>query len=106
MTIDADAAALLDRLAAMGNRPLEELPVDEGRQMAGMLALFDGDPEPVDDVVDRIVEHDGAAIPVRLYRATAGSDAQPILVWFHAGGGVIGDLETADRTCPRLATRT
>jgi acetyl esterase len=45
------------------------------------------------------------AIPVRLYKplaATAGQ-ALPVLVYFHGGGWVIGDLDTHDTLCRELA---
>jgi acetyl esterase len=44
-------------------------------------------------------------IPLRLYRA-AGTDksaALPVLVYFHGGGFVIGDLDTHDVLCRELA---
>ncbi|WP_088286045.1 alpha/beta hydrolase [Kineosporia sp. A_224] len=40
----------------------------------------------------------------RLYRPT-GSEAG-LVVWFHGGGWVVGDLETHDRACRRLAARS
>jgi acetyl esterase len=30
----------------------------------------------------------------------------PVLVWYHGGGWVIGDLDTADTTCRKLASRS
>jgi acetyl esterase len=40
-------------------------------------------------------------VPARLYRPSAG--ATGIVVYLHGGGWVIGDLETHDRACRRLA---
>ena len=40
----------------------------------------------------------------RLYRPTGSEPA--LVVWFHGGGWVIGDLETHDRACRRLAARS
>src|SRR5437016_796268 len=90
----------------MGNRPIEELPIDEGRQLAQTLALLDGEPDPVAAVYDRVLETETQAVPVRVYRSRNDIDSMPMVVWFHAGGGVIGDLDSADRTCRRLANRT
>ena len=47
----------------------------------------------------------GGDIPLRLYRPI-GSQAQqqlPVLVYFHGGGWVIGDLDTHDTLCRELA---
>src|SRR2546423_2271167 len=71
-----------------------------------MLALLDGQPDPVAAVYDRVLETETQAVPVRVYRSRNDIDSMPMVVWFHAGGGVIGDLDSADRTCRRLANRT
>lgn len=42
-----------------------------------------------------------AGLPARLYRAAA--DDAPALVFFHGGGWVIGDLDTHDPICRRIA---
>ena len=41
------------------------------------------------------------AVAARLYRPSAGP--LPMVVYLHGGGWVIGDLETHDRACRRLA---
>jgi acetyl esterase len=44
------------------------------------------------------------AIPLRLYRPlNQGPGASPVLVYFHGGGWVIGDLDTHDTLCRELA---
>lgn len=102
MPLDPEVEALLAQMASMGQPPLQDLPVDEARQVAQVLALLDGEPEPVADVKDRVV----AGVPVRLYRPVRSPDPLATLAWFHAGGGVVGNLETADRTCRKLANRS
>jgi len=48
---------------------------------------------------------EGAAGPLaaRLYIPQGAEDAGPMLVFFHGGGFVLGDLETHDAFCVRLA---
>jgi acetyl esterase len=41
-----------------------------------------------------------------VYAATSTAGARPIIVWYHGGGFVIGDLQTADTTCRKLALGT
>jgi acetyl esterase len=43
------------------------------------------------------------AIPARLYRPPQAATPGGLLVYFHGGGWVIGDLETHDAHCRRLA---
>ena len=53
---------------------------------------------------DRAIPGPGPEIPVRIYTPD-GRGPFPLLVWFHGGGWVIGDLETADGTARRLAAQ-
>lgn len=57
---------------------------------------------PVHEVSDRTIPGPAGDIPVRVYRP---SDAQslPLLVWFHGGGWVTGNLDTHDQICRMLA---
>ena len=43
-------------------------------------------------------------IPVRLYRPETQDPKAPLLVYYHMGGGVIGDLETCNAWCSILAS--
>ena len=45
----------------------------------------------------------GADVPARLYTPPEAATPGPCLVYFHGGGWVIGDLETHDAHCRRLA---
>jgi len=42
-----------------------------------------------------------SGLPLRRYRPSSGP--RPLLVFLHGGGWVLGDLDTHDRTCRRLA---
>jgi acetyl esterase len=64
-------------------------------------------PPPPEVALARDLKAPGPAgdIPLRLYRPM-GSNAQqklPVLVYYHGGGWVIGDLETHDVLCRQLA---
>src|SRR5690606_19779561 len=55
-------------------------------------------------VEDRKIPGPGGDIPVRIYTpVAAGGDALPVLVYFHGGGWVIGDLDTHDALCRSFA---
>ncbi|GAA0406347.1 hypothetical protein GCM10009530_68180 [Microbispora corallina] len=42
-----------------------------------------------------------SGLPLRRYRPSPGT--RPLVVFLHGGGWVVGDLETHDRTCRRIA---
>jgi acetyl esterase len=45
----------------------------------------------------------GHQIPARLYRASLSNAPAPLLIYYHGGGWVIGDLETHDPLCAEIA---
>jgi acetyl esterase len=108
MPIDPQAQSVLDLLLSAGRPPLETLTPAEAREVARSSSLFFAlPPEDVAAAADRIIPGPGGPIRVRLYRP-AGSRADallPVLVYFHGGGFVIGDLDTHDGICRILANR-
>src|SRR6516165_8648654 len=59
---------------------------------------------PGTQVRDRVIDGPAGDIPVRVYRpARAGSGARPLIVNFHGGGFVFGDLRLADWMCSSVA---
>ena len=103
MTLDPDVIALLDLIKAAGRPPMDSLPPPEARLafLAGRTVL---QPEPAEvaSVRDFTIPGD---IPVRLYRGVGTDPAAklPCLVYYHGGGWVIGDLDSHDVLCRRLA---
>jgi acetyl esterase len=61
----------------------------------------------VGEISDLTVDTPLGAVPVRLYRpVSSGVGPRPLLVWFHGGGWVIGDLNTADPTARDLCAQS
>ncbi|MFO0689064.1 MAG: alpha/beta hydrolase [Myxococcota bacterium] len=56
---------------------------------------------PLASVVDRTIAGPGGALPIRIYTPT-GAGPFPIVVYFHGGGWVVGDLDTQDMICRAL----
>lgn len=61
--------------------------------------------EDVRSVSDVEISAGGGRFRIRLYRPTE-TDRQPVVVYFHAGGWILGDLEHSDHLCRRMANRT
>ena len=101
MPHDPQAQAFLEQLAAAGDPPLHELSVAEARQVIVALFGTQGDPELVGAVEERTIPGAGGEMPTRIYKPY-GTGPFPVLVYFHGGGWVIGDLEglRRDVSCP------
>ena len=100
------AKALLDLIAQRGIPPTHTLTPAEARAFyRDRRALTQPEPPAVAGVRDLSAPGPHGAIPLRLYRPLgAAADAVlPVLVYFHGGGWVIGDLETHDTLCRELA---
>lgn len=114
--LDTDMKHVLDALAELGARPLEQsTPASARRQpkaadaIAGILALQTR--EPADDGVtaeDIAIETgDETSLPGRLYQPLGLlSRLNPMILYFHGGGFVTGDLDTHDASARALARRT
>lgn len=106
MTLDPEVQQLLDLIKAVGRPPLDSLPPPEAREAykAGRTIL---QPEPAEVALvrDLTVPGSGGPVPVRLYRGigTGGGQKLPCLVYYHGGGWVIGDIDSHDVICRRLA---
>jgi acetyl esterase len=108
MALDPQVKALLEAMAENPAPRMIDLPVAEGRELyRGMAATLDLQGVPIGKVEDRAIPGPGGDIPLRIYTpVAAGSDALPVLVYFHGGGWVIGDLETHDALCRTLANES
>lgn len=106
MSLDPDAQLVLDMIKAAGRPPIETMTAPEAREFyrksRGALT-----PELPDVAALRDLAASGPRgdIPLRLYRGigTAAGETLPALIFFHGGGWVIGDLDTHDYVCRRLA---
>ena len=98
MTLDPSSAAFLEGMRAGGGKPLHQLTVEEARAaVSGASAQLAAPPADVARVEDRRVPVSGSEIGIRIYTPrTEGGGRLPIVLQFHGGGWVAGDLETHD----------
>jgi acetyl esterase len=103
MPLDPQAKVFLDQMIAMGGPPLHSLSVPDARALMVALAGMAGTRDlPLATVQDRTIPGPAGAIPVRVY-TPHGTGPHPLLVYFHGGGWVIGNLDTHDGVCRELA---
>lgn len=101
MTLAPDVAQLLELMNAAP--PMYEGTPAEARDAFRMLTVVMRGPDQVPGgvaVSDAVV----AGRPARVYRPSAdGETARPTVAFLHGGGYVIGDLDTHDAFCRRMA---
>ena len=103
MPLDPQARAVMDQLEALGLSPHNTVSLVEARKNSNSRPRAPG-PE-VAKVENRSIPGVGPDIPVRIY-TPAGNGPFPALSWFHGGGWVVGDLDTADGTARHLTVQT
>lgn len=99
MALHPQALAILEMMAAAGGPVLHESDPVVFREWYAARAM------PSADVVEDVRDIDAGGVPARLYRPSAQKDLG-LLVYYHGGGWVIGDLNTHDAICRSLAVRT
>ncbi len=110
-----DMAGVIDTYARLGARPVHTLSVAQARAqptpgdaVRAVVSAQRGRPFTADEFTqERDVTVDGAAGPLaaRLYDATPGRPGEPIILYFHGGGWVTGDLTTYDASDRALAVQ-
>ncbi|MEL6878839.1 MAG: alpha/beta hydrolase fold domain-containing protein, partial [Pseudomonadota bacterium] len=102
--IRPDMKAFLDALAAMDGPAIADMTLEEARE--GYVALHAMADKPARNLtIIRDVTCPGPAgdIPLRLYDPRETREPGPVIVFYHGGGYVIGDLETHHSLCSEIA---
>jgi acetyl esterase len=98
--LDPEVGRLLELARQAGLPDTHTLPVAEARaQMRANRAAVAGEPATVRDISNCKISGPHGEIPLRIYTPAAAAGALPVLVYFHGGGWVIGDLDTHDDIC-------
>jgi acetyl esterase len=98
--LDPQVQAVLDVMADTGFT-FEGVTAEELRARANMVV-----PSPIEvaSITDATVPGPAGDIPVRIYRPSE-EDGLPVVVFFHGGGWVIGDLESHDHAARAIASK-
>lgn len=99
-----DVKAFLKLLEEAGGPTMVQMTLEEARQ--SYVALHAMADRPARELaVIRNLSCPGPAgdIPLRLYDTQESREAGPVIVFFHGGGFVIGDLETHHNLCTEIA---
>ena len=101
----SDIQALIRLSEWAGSKSITELaPPEEARAMNRAGAETVGGPKlAMARVEDLELPGPGGPIPMRFYTPPGAKEPMPLLVYYHGGGWVIGDLDTHDGVCRFLA---
>ena len=99
-----DVRAFLDFLNNLPGQKAYELPLPEARNM--MHASRHVADAPVGELAvirDLVMEGPGGPLKLRLYDARAERGPGPLMVFYHGGGWVLGDIDTHEPFCAEIA---
>jgi acetyl esterase len=107
VTLDPDAAAVFKAFQEAGRPPYESVSPVEARELylKGRL-VTNPEPPELKSVQPLAIPSPAGIIPARIYtplRLRQNGGLAPALVFFHGGGWVIGDLDSHDVVCRKLA---
>ena len=104
MALDEATVGFLTQLAEGGGRPLDELTPEEARGFMAMLADLSGPGPEVERAYDvELAAADGGSFTVRVL--VPAGDVGALVVYYHGGGWVIGNVDEYDNLARTLANR-
>lgn len=104
--VHPDVRALLTLIRESGRPPFEALSPDEARRAyAASRAALQPAPDDVAEIRPLAAPGRAGDIPLRLYRGkgTSADEVLPCVLYMHGGGWIMGDLDSHDGVCRRLA---
>ena len=101
MPLDIQMKSVLDAMVAAKNPAFHTLTPQEARRIAAARPQ-PGEPEAVAKLEDRTIASSGGEIPIRIY-TPGGVPPFGVLVYFHGGGWVLGNIAMTDQPCRLLA---
>lgn len=103
MALHPEVRAFLDQLEAAGTPPLYTLSPEDARAAYRQLfALLPEDDAQIGGTREFQITTPHATIAARLYLPVEPDGPLPVLIYFHGGGFVIGDIDTYDPLCRAL----
>ncbi len=101
VTLHPQAVRLLAELEALNLPPISTVTPDEARQR---LATPMGPLPDLPTVHEQEIDHSGQTLRARIYHPTREpTERRNLIVFFHGGGWVLGNLDSHDGVCRQLA---
>jgi len=92
-------------LALVNSLPPPEalVPTEQRMGYLALKSMTEADPRPMALIQNLTCPGPAGDIPVRLYDVRESRDPSPVILFFHGGGFVIGDLDTHNSLCTELS---
>jgi acetyl esterase len=105
MALDPDNQRVLDLIEAAARPPIYTFSPQQAREVYRLSrGPFQPELPRVDEVRSGVAPGPAGEIPLRCYRGYGTAEGKlPVLVFYHGGGYVIGDLDTHDYVCRKIA---
>jgi acetyl esterase len=103
LTLHPEVQLMISLRERMGAVALSSLSPERGRRRFRRECLVHaGEPVGVGAVRDLVLDTARGPLAARHYAPEQGPERRPLLMFFHGGGFVLGDLDTHDTTCRML----
>ena len=104
LRLDLDVRAMLGAAELAGREKLGDQPLDvERRRFVNETVAIEGPPERIYDVRDLTIPGPAGQLAARLYSPPPADDGLGLLVHYHGGGHVVGDLDSCEGACRLFA---
>lgn len=104
LELAAEYQLVLRLIALSGHPGLHAMtPAQARAEILRSARVFACDPTPIARIEDRVVPGPVGSIRARLYVPFDDGKRRPLVVYYHGGGWVIGDLDSHDTACRHLA---
>lgn len=107
MNLEWKFKAMMGLAKMSGVKPYHQMTPQQARRLDKrprnwLTNIVMGKPIPLPHVEDILIPGRSGEIPARVYRPTANQQ-HAVLMYFHGGGYVVGDLDSHDNICRQLA---
>lgn len=107
MPLHPQVVASMKKMAELGLPQTHEVTPEQARQNSTIVRNATADMielEPVGSIEERTIPGPAGEIPIRIYRPNE-IGVRPLIMLYHGGGWVVGDLESEDAACRGLCNR-
>jgi acetyl esterase len=99
--------ALFDHLPHMPDLSMSRSPADARAIVKKILSRVDASDVAIGKTQDIDIDGPAGTVPVRVYTPiAAGGGSLPVLVFYHGGGFILGDLDDYDPLCRSIANES